>query len=238
MARKAFLRFGFALALSAAGCTATTPSGLSAPSSSGDSQSMLAGRYPFAELSASNPEVDWSTVAALLESNNDSRWLVPPFLSQFFAAGKPRAAPVVLKIDRNRSVGEENLLDMRATVGSQLYSLSNPVEFEWVPGDDIELSFRWAENSRYTVAASTEPWSVNDRTASLRYTGSWALFRLLDQFCDTNESPCQHIVLRLATKDTTSKLSDTPTVLVFEIAVLDPVTRQPIRIPELPFRMQ
>lgn len=179
--------------------------------------------------------VDSWVPAGLQEPSGETRRQISSFMGRFFETGRPRALPVVLRLDKLRSHGYESLVDTWISVGDRRYALSSPAEFVWAPGEPLTLSFQWATGARRDLLSPARPWSIDGRWAQLEITEPWALLRLLGQYCATPEVPCRQVVFRFDMVDAATRMATTPTVLVYKVAVLDPANRLPIAIPALRF---
>lgn len=79
-----------------------------------------------------------------------------------------------------QSLGVRQIVQWTLNSGSELLTFPNgQQQTNWVPGDDLQLTLRWASGSEFRPAHNSEhPVQVNDkqRTAIFNSRGRWALF--------------------------------------------------------------
>ncbi len=165
----------------------------------------LAGRFPFAPAGANTPDAmldaltDYLRLFAatapavekdLARQPTPAQRQVLAFLQQMdkvrtFFAGFPETAPGELpgfdvtadfRVNRRFEAGADQIIGWELLTGDHLFQQGDAVKpFRWHVSDPIVVNLRWAKDGPVAPANSS-----SDRVVSWKYTGNWALLRLIE----------------------------------------------------------
>jgi type VI secretion system protein ImpL len=167
----------------------------------------LAGRYPFSrDLSANAPEAEIASVRqffGLYDQLGDFRTAVPsrdassfldrmqevraflqPLLQPDTTPGGPAFnVGVDFRANRDQERGADQIVDWTLALGGAPLTYRGQTGRQsatWRPGAPAALSLRWAlQSAERPIRPRDGGVSVQDRDARFRYTGQWALLRLI-----------------------------------------------------------
>jgi type VI secretion system protein ImpL len=89
---------------------------------------------------------------------------------------------VQFRVNRDQEIAANQIIDWKLEVGKKKFAyLSDDLTGQWIFGDPIRLSLRWANDSpRVPVSGATPvPVTVKERTAVFEYKDRWSLFTFL-----------------------------------------------------------
>ena len=108
----------------------------------------------------------------------------PSAVNEGVRADIPFRARLIFRSNRAQEAGADQIIEWTVNSGGRRYSSRSNDLFQWKIGEPIEVKLRWATNSPVSpVVTSQNPYthSVEEKSATFRYTGDWALFEMLDR---------------------------------------------------------
>ena len=167
----------------------------------------LAGRYPFSrDLAPNSPEADIQAVrqffglydqlgdfrtaitsadaSSFLDRMEDVQAFLQPLLEADTTPGGPAFnVSVAFRANRDQERGADQIVDWSLALGGAPVNYRGQADQQsavWRPGAPAALSLRWAlQSSERPVRPQDGGVAVEDRDARFRYTGGWALLRLI-----------------------------------------------------------
>ena len=171
----------------------------------------LAGRFPFAPLTASSLiEADPQEIAGVYKLYQDNVPFLASttnaaqnnFLSNLAAAqpffnaltSNPKASIDFLphfRADREHEVGGNQIADWTLQVGSDTFRASEPErKGTWSVGEPITLTLRWASDAPFVPSSSTSgSMHATPTSVTFRFNDSWALLRFMATYSASSRDP-------------------------------------------------
>ncbi len=155
---------------------------------------------------------------------------------------------VTFRVNQGHEVMANQIMRWKLIVGNQTFNdTGKKVTGQWLLGDPVALSLRWAKNAPYVplFAGSFEGAKVSGRTASWSFTNNWALLRMLaehaadktdfDRFIDPEPHTLKFEVDvdRVDGKDPTGKKFKSRAFLRIALTTADKEMK-PLLMPEFP----
>ncbi|MDF1750241.1 MAG: type VI secretion protein IcmF/TssM N-terminal domain-containing protein [Alphaproteobacteria bacterium] len=153
---------------------------------------------------------------------------------------------VNFRVNRDREVGGDQIIDWQFTSGSDTATLRGAKKtLRWTLGEPISLTLRWADNStRVPAAAVDRPQiQVQGRTVQITYANIWSLIDLVrrhrsgsDDFADFVDPRPHTLRIDLPTRPTDGGPIETATVFLrVEISAMKDGQPAPLLITPFPF---
>jgi hypothetical protein len=89
---------------------------------------------------------------------------------------------VQFRVNREREIAANQIIDWKLEIGKKKFSYaSDDLAGQWIYGEPVRLTLRWANDSptRPVTSAAPVPVAVKERTAIFEYNDRWSLFTFL-----------------------------------------------------------
>ncbi|MCP3951394.1 MAG: hypothetical protein GY697_04140, partial [Desulfobacterales bacterium] len=155
---------------------------------------------------------------------------------------------VTFRANQGHEVKANQIMGWKLAIGKQIFVSGGPKNTgQWFLGEPVEISLRWAKNAPYKpiFAGPYEGSGVKGRTATWRFTNSWALLRLLTEHAadktdldgfkdkDPHTLKFEVDVDRVDVKDPTGKKFKSKAFVRIELTSADK-EKQPLQMPRFP----
>lgn len=110
----------------------------------------------------------------------------------------PFRARLEFRSNRNHEAGADQIIDLSISNGARRYTNRGNDIFQWKIGEPVEVLLRWAADSPESplgMQSKIYNYSANERIASFKYSGDWALFEMLDKHKSSLADPDRGVAL-------------------------------------------
>lgn len=196
------------------------------------------------EVGAYRPVIGSTSAATFLAQMEEVRGFLDPLLRAEYAPGGPLfQVGIAFRANRSEERGADQVVDWMLTLGEESvrYRGGEPEHSLWRPGSPASLSLRWALHSaERPIGDGYTAVSIADRDALFRFSGRWALLRMIEshRIADPSGEPGHLLRFQVPTArvigDGSSAAPGAGAQLFVRLRLTDPEGGALLRVPTFP----